>query len=147
MKLNILITGAGSGLGRGLSICLADRGHSILATDLLLERARETAAHVEAAGGTAEAHALNVTSEDDVQRLMRLLGERRIDVLFNNAGIQYVSKVEEFPAAKWHVLMDVMVKGPFLMTRAVLPGMRSRGFGRLIHIGSMHSLVASPFKT
>jgi len=147
IQRTILITGAGSGLGRGLSVCLSQRGHTVLATDLVLERARETVEHVKAAGGAAEGYALDVTSESDVQRLMRELGERRIDVLINNAGIQYVSKVEEFPAAKWDMLMDVMVKGPFLMTRAVLSGMRSRGFGRIIHIGSMHSLVASPFKT
>jgi 3-hydroxybutyrate dehydrogenase len=145
MKHVILITGAGSGLGRGLSLCLAQKGHTIVATDLLAERARETADLVKKAGGAAEGHALDVTSEDDSARLMRHIGQA--DVLINNAGIQYVSKVEEFPAAKWDVLMDVMVKGPFLMTRAVLPGMRARNFGRIIHIGSMHSLVASPFKT
>jgi 3-hydroxybutyrate dehydrogenase len=146
-NLHILITGAGSGLGRGLSVCLAQKGHSILATDLVLERARETALQVQTAGGKAEAHALDVTSESDVTRLMTQLGDRPIGVLINNAGIQFVAKVEEYPVEKWDQLLGVMLKGPFLMTRAVLPGMRSRGFGRIIHIGSMHSLVASPFKT
>jgi 3-hydroxybutyrate dehydrogenase len=147
VKRTILITGAGSGLGRGLSICLAKQGHTVLATDLIMDRARETVDQVKAAGGIAEEHTLDVTSEDDVQRLMRELNSGSIDVLINNAGIQHVAKVEEFPAAKWDLLIDVMLKGPFLMTRAVLPGMRTRGFGRIIHIGSMHSLVASPFKT
>ena len=144
---NILITGAGSGLGRGLSLCLAQKGHSILATDLRLEAARETAAQINTAGGQAQAQALDVTSDDHIQRFMGGLAETRIDVLVNNAGLQHVASVEEFPAEKWDLLVNVMLKGTFLMSRAVLPGMRARGFGRVIHIGSIHSLVASPYKS
>ena len=147
MKYTILITGAGSGLGRGLGLCLALGGHRIVATDLREENARETAAQITAAGGEAQAHALDVTSEADVQRLCEHLGGQPVDVLINNAGLQHVSPLEEFPTAKWDLLMDVLLKGTFLLTRAVLPGMRARGFGRLIHIGSIHSLVASPYKS
>jgi len=120
-----------------MCLCLAREGHSILATDLDLDRARETAADIAAAGGTAEARALDVTSEADIQRL---LGEGwPVGVLTNNAGLQHVAPLEDFPAAKWDLLMDVMLKGTFLLTRAMLPGMRGRGFGRVIHIGSIHS--------
>jgi 3-hydroxybutyrate dehydrogenase len=147
VKHTILITGAGSGLGRGLGRCLALRGHRILATDLHEERARETAAQITTAGGEAEAYALDVTSEEGVARLVEQLGAASISVLINNAGLQHVSPLETFPTAKWDLLMDVLLKGTFLLTRAVLPGMRARGFGRLIHIGSIHSLVASPYKS
>jgi 3-hydroxybutyrate dehydrogenase len=78
---------------------------------------------------------------------MRDRSETTIDTLINNAGLQHVAKLEEFQVEKWDLLIDVMLKGTFLMTRAVLPGMRSRGFGRIINIGSIHSLVASPFKS
>ncbi len=145
MKQHILITGAGSGLGRGLALCLASEGHTMLATDLDLARAEETAAEIVAAGGTARALALDVTSEVDIGRVIGAVG--RVDVLVNNAGLQHVAKIEEFPPEKWTMLTDVMLKGSFLLTRAVLPGMRERGFGRAIHIGSIHSLVASPFKS
>jgi 3-hydroxybutyrate dehydrogenase len=145
MKHTILITGAGSGLGRGLSRCLAQEGHTILATDLDLSRVQETAADILAAGATAEAFALDVASEEDVRRLFD--SGRSIDVLINNAGLQHVASIEEFTAAKWDLLIDVMLKGAFLLTRAALPGMRKRGFGRIIHIGSIHSLVASPYKS
>lgn len=128
----ILITGAGSGLGRGLSQCLAQAGHSIIATDLR---------------PTGEARALDVTSETDVHRFLEGLEDPRIDVLINNAGLQHVARVEEFPPAKWDLLTDVIVKGTFLMTQALLPRMRAQGFGRLIHIGSIHSLAASPGKS
>ncbi|WP_417731762.1 3-hydroxybutyrate dehydrogenase [Rosistilla oblonga] len=145
MKRTVLISGAGSGLGRGLGICLAGQGHTILATDLDLSRAEQTAAEIVAAGGAAQAHQLDVSSEQDVQGLLARVGP--IDVLINNAGLQHVAPLEDFPLAKWEQLFDVMVKGTFLMSRAVLPGMRAAGYGRLIHIGSIHSLVASPYKT
>jgi len=70
-----------------------------------------------------------------------------VEVLVNNAGLQNVSRVEDFTTAKWDLLVDVLLKGPFLMTRAVLPGMREKGFGRVINMGSIHSLVASPYKS
>jgi 3-hydroxybutyrate dehydrogenase len=146
-RYTVLITGAGSGLGRGLALCLSRGGHVVLATDLRPEAARETTALVAAEGGRAEAFALDVTKEENVREFMAGLGMRDVDVLVNNAGLQHVAKVEDFPTAKWDELVDVMLRGVFLMTRAVLPGMRSRGFGRLIHIGSIHSLVASPYKS
>ncbi|WP_197452142.1 3-hydroxybutyrate dehydrogenase [Rosistilla carotiformis] len=145
MKRTVMISGAGSGLGRGLGICLAGQGHTILATDLDLSRAEQTAAEIVAAGGAAQAHQLDVSSEQNVQELLARVGP--IDVLINNAGLQHVAPLEDFPLAKWEQLFDVMVKGTFLMSRAVLPGMRAAGYGRLIHIGSIHSLVASPYKT
>ena len=145
-KRKVLITGAGSGLGRGLSVCLAQAGHSIVATDIQLERALETVSQIKLSGGEAEAHRLDVTSEQDIKRFIQD-GEIPLDTLINNAGLQHVASLEEFPVEKWDQLINVMLKGTFLMTRAVLPGMRSRGFGRIINIGSIHSLVASPFKS
>jgi 3-hydroxybutyrate dehydrogenase len=97
---NSLITGSGSGLGRGLSLCLAQQGHSILATDIDLAGAKETVAQIEAAGGKAAASALDVTSEEDIRRFLQHSGGQQIDVLINNAGLQHVAKVEEFPPAK-----------------------------------------------
>jgi 3-hydroxybutyrate dehydrogenase len=146
-KLNVLVTGAGSGLGRGLSLCLARHGHALLTTDINLESARETVSQIVNAGGHADAYALDVTSEDDIHRFVEEIGQRRIDVLINNAGLQHVSKVESFPIEKWDRLIDVMLKGAFLMTRAILPRMRAQGFGRIVQIGSIHSLVASPYKS
>jgi 3-hydroxybutyrate dehydrogenase len=143
----ILVTGAGSGVGRGISLGLAQRGHTILATDLRVEGARETVAQIETAGGKAQAYALDVTSEGNIRTFLAALGDSPVDVLVNNAGLQHVAGVEEYPVEKWDLLTDVLLKGAFLMSRAVLPGMRARGFGRLVHIGSIHSLIASPYKS
>jgi len=70
-----------------------------------------------------------------------------VDVLINNAGLQHVAPLEQFEPARWELLLNVMLNGAARMTRAVLPAMREQGFGRIIHIGSIHSLVASPYKS
>lgn len=144
--LRILITGAGSGIGAGIAADLAKAGHTILATDLDGSAAEATAAAITAAGGTAEAHALDVTSDADVDRLVSEL-DGAVDVLVNNAGLQHVARLEDFPMEKWDQLVQVMLTGTARLTRALLPGMRERGFGRIVNIGSIHSLVASPFKS
>ncbi|WP_050027961.1 3-hydroxybutyrate dehydrogenase [Verrucomicrobium sp. BvORR034] len=147
MKQLIVITGAGGGIGRGLSLCLAAQGHAIIATDLQADSARETADQVKAAGGEAEPFGLDLTNEEAVLSFWEGLAGRPVSVLINNAGLQQVARVDEFPTAKWDLLINVLLRGTFLMTRSVLPGMRERGFGRIIHIGSIHSLVASPCKS
>lgn len=142
----ILITGAGSGIGAGVAAELAKAGHHILATDLNLDAAGETARAISADGGQAEAFELDVASADSVAAITgKLPGP--VDVLVNNAGLQYVSKLEDFPMEKWEQLIAVMLTGAARLTRALLPGMRKAGHGRIINIGSIHALVASRYKT
>ncbi len=145
-SLSILITGAGSGIGRGIAEALAAQGHHLIVTDLSDNAAVETAALITSKGGSAEAHALDVTSDESVEHVMARL-TRPADVLVNNAGLQHVSKLEDFPIAKWDLLIQVMLTGTARLTQAVLPGMRERDFGRIVNIGSIHSLVASKFKS
>lgn len=142
----ILITGAGSGIGAGIATELAGAGHHIVLTDLDRSAVAAVAAQILAAGGSAEALALDVTSDDSVAAALAAV-TRPVDVLVNNAGLQHVAPLEEFPIAKWDFLVQVMLVGVARLTRAVLPGMRERGFGRIVNIGSIHSLVASPFKS
>ncbi len=146
MKHTIVITGAGSGLGRGLSQHLAAAGHHILVTDLRLESAEETVQLIKAEGHSAEAHALDVSSETEVEKFWQAHEETPVSVLINNAGLQQVSSIDEFPIDKWDLIHNVLLRGTFLMSRAALPGMKKRGLGRIVHIGSIHSLVASPGK-
>jgi 3-hydroxybutyrate dehydrogenase len=142
----ILITGAGSGIGAGIATELAAAGHHIVLTDLDRSAVDAVAAQILAAGGSAEAVALDVTSDDSVAAALAAIS-RPVDVLVNNAGLQHVAPLEEFPIAKWDFLIQVMLVGVARLTRALLPGMRERGFGRIVNIGSIHSLVASPFKS
>lgn len=144
--LRILITGAGSGIGAGIAANLARAGHTILATDLDPDAADATAASIDEGGGKARAFALDVTSDEDVAELVAGL-DGPVDVLVNNAGLQHVARLEDFPMDKWDQLVQVMLTGTARLTRALLPGMRKQGFGRVVNIGSIHALVASPFKS
>ena len=146
-SLNILITGAGSGLGRGLACCLGAKGHRLFLVDLNPQGLRET---LDALGGDAvraTAHTVDIASAPHIRALYSTLGAARIDVLINNAGLQFVAPVPEFPEERWDLLFDVMLKGAFLMTQSALPVMRKNGFGRIVNIGSIHALIASPFKS
>lgn len=142
----ILITGAGSGIGAGIASELAREGHHLVITDLALDSAEAIAAQIRSDGGSAEALALDVTSDDSVATALAAMS-RPVDVLVNNAGLQHVAPLEEFPIAKWDFLVQVMLVGVARLTRSLLPGMRERGFGRIVNIGSIHSLVASPYKS
>jgi 3-hydroxybutyrate dehydrogenase len=145
--LHILLTGAASGLGRGLALHFAAAGHELLLTDVNRDGLQETIRLLGEAKGKAAPHLCDVTSGRQLRDLMTALGERRIDLLVNDAGVQHVARLEDFPEEQWDRLLDVMLKGPFLLTQAVLPRMRAAGFGRVVNIGSIHSLVASPFKS
>jgi 3-hydroxybutyrate dehydrogenase len=142
----ILITGAASGIGAGLATELARSGRPIVVSDVRLEQVAAVAAAVRAAGGSAEAIALDVTSDESVAVALGGLSAP-VDILVNNAGLQRVAPLEEFPMDRWAFLVQVMLIGVARVTRAVLPGMRKRGFGRIVNVGSIHSLVASPFKS
>lgn len=141
-----LITGAASGIGAGIARQLAEAGRHIIVSDLNRDAAEAVAAQIRADGGSAEAVVLDVTSDASVAAALAAIS-RPVDVLVNNAGLQHVSPLEEFPIEKWDLLIQVMLVGAARLTRAVLPGMRERGFGRIVNIGSIHALVASPFKS
>lgn len=141
----ILITGAGSGIGAELAVLLAAAGHEIVATDIDRAAALRVADDIVERGGTASGYGLDVTQPSAIETAVRAAG--RVDVLVNNAGLQHVARLEEFPADRWAFLIAVMLTGAANMARAVLPGMRARNFGRIVNIGSIHSLVASPYKS
>ena len=91
----------------------------------------------------------DVTSSSRVESMVSKVQQTfgSLDVLVNNAGIQHVSPVESFPEEQWDAIMGVILKGTFLPTKYALPGMRASGYGRIINTGSMHALVASPYKS
>lgn len=146
MSHTVLVTGAGSGIGAGIAENLATQGHHLIVTDLNADAAAQIAQAIRAAGGSAESHPLDVTSDASVAALVAALS-RPVDVLVNNAGLQHVSPLEEFPIGKWGFLVDVMLTGVARITQALLPAMRERGFGRIVNIGSIHSLVGSRYKS
>jgi 3-hydroxybutyrate dehydrogenase len=131
-----LITGAASGIGAACAERLAADGASVL----LLDRDERVRQFAERLAGRALV--LDLT---DTAALSTL--DIEADVVVNNAGIQHVAPVEEFPPEKFHQIMTLMVEAPFLIVRRVLAGMYERGWGRIVHISSVHGLRASAYKS
>lgn len=144
-----VVTGAASGIGYAVSRRLAELGAAVVMTDLTLEKVQEAAGRLHGeTQGVARGVQADAASPEDVERVINgVVAEfGRVDILVNNAGLQYVAPVDQFPVERWRKLIDVMLTGPFLTIRAVLPHMRRRGFGRIINIASIHSKTASAFK-
>ncbi len=144
-----LVTGAGSGIGLAVAQSLAEQGHRVLVTDINITAAQQVVEGIIAAGGDAAAYCLDVTKQADIDAVAAAAeaDSGRVDILVNNAGIQHVAKLEEFPVDKWKLITDVLLVGPAMLTRALLPLMRRNNYGRVINIGSIHGLVASPYKS
>jgi 3-hydroxybutyrate dehydrogenase len=146
-EMNILITGAGSGLGRGLALHFAEAGHQIFAADVNEDSARETAALAGASPSRIRGLKLDVTSDGEIAALASSLDGAAVEVLINNAGLQQVSRLESFSPATWSHMVDVMLTGASRTAAAVLPSMKERNFGRIVNIGSVLSLVGASYKT
>jgi 3-hydroxybutyrate dehydrogenase len=140
-----IVTGAASGIGLAIARDFAQHGIRVTLSDIDVEGG--SAAASELAG--ARFQAADMANSDDIARLaaQTLAAEGQIDILVNNAGIQYVSPIIEFPEAKWRQIIEIMLTAPFLLTKAVLPGMYAHKWGRIINIASVHALRASAFKS
>lgn len=132
-----LVTGGASGIGAACVRELAARGAHVTVADLDGDGAKAVAEEV---GGEAW-----VVDLSDTRALDDLSLET--DVLVNNAGIQRVSPIQDFVPDDFRLVQRIMLEAPFLLVRAVLPGMYARGWGRVVNISSVHGLVASPFKS
>jgi 3-hydroxybutyrate dehydrogenase len=140
-----LVTGAASGIGRAIARDLSDHGACVLVADLNEEQGQALAASLP----RAVFQRADVTSRDDCRALVDRV-EREwggVDVLVNNAGVQHVAPVEEFPEDRWEQLIRILLIAPFLLTKYALPHLYARGWGRIVNIASVHGLVASPYKS
>ena len=147
----VVVTGSTSGIGAGIAEGFASRGANIVLNGLGDPAAIEAQrAELEEKYGIKAAYA-------DVDLMLTGCGEKLItaaedafgsvDIVVNNAGMQHVCPVEDFPDDKWDMLINLNLTATFRVTKAALPGMLKRGFGRIINIASAHGLVASPFKS
>jgi 3-hydroxybutyrate dehydrogenase len=127
-----MVTGAGSGIGRACALRLAEAGAHVIAVDLDGEAARAASDH---------AIALDLADLDRIGDL-----PREVDVLVNNAGLQVVAPITEFPDDKFSLIQRVMAEAPYRLVKLVLPHMYERGWGRIVNISSVHGLLASPYK-
>jgi 3-hydroxybutyrate dehydrogenase len=133
----VLVTGAGSGIGAACARRFAAAGARVVVLDVQPEAA---AAVAEAIGGTAVVADLAAAGAWES-------AADGVDILINNAGLQHVAPLEEFPPERFAQILAVMLEAPFRLIRAAVPGMYERGWGRVINISSVHGLRASPFKS
>lgn len=133
----VLITGAASGIGAAVARRMAEAGAEVVAVDVAAEPLAALADEIH-----AQARVTDLTDLDAAQAL-----GGAADVVVNNAGLQHVAPVHEFPPEVFNRILTVMVEAPFRIVRAALPGMYDRGWGRIINISSVHGLRASPFKS
>ena len=146
-----LVTGSTSGIGLGIAKALAAEGANIIINGFGDEAAieAERAALAVLNGGKAAYDGADLTQpaaiEDMFQRADKDMGG--VDILVNNAGTQFVSPIEDFPPEKWDLILALNLSSAFHTIRHAVPGMRKKGWGRIIGTASAHSLVASPFKS
>ena len=139
-----LITGGGTGIGRAIALAYAREGASVAVAGRRLEKLRQVINEVHKQDGAGLAMECDVSRARDVERAVKGTVERfgRVNVLVNNAGTLHVSTVEGISEEEWDRVMTVNVKGPFLMSRAVLPEFRKCGGGVIVNLGSVLGLVA-----
>jgi NAD(P)-dependent dehydrogenase (short-subunit alcohol dehydrogenase family) len=139
-----LITGGGSGIGRAIAERFAREGAQVVAADLRPERAEETAARIKGAGGEAIALTVDVADGTSVAAMAEAAVARygRVDVLVNNAGISIGDDILDFDEATWDLNLAVVLKGVYLCSRALLPGMLERRRGVVLNIASVNGMMA-----
>ncbi len=132
-------TGAGGDLGRGTALRLAEEGARVVVNDIKLDRAEETVALVEKAGGEAIANAADITDAEAVGGMVdQALGAwGQVDILVNNAGDIRDSLIAKMSEEAWDWVLDLNLKGSFLCTRAVVPHMIERTSGRIVNLSSL----------
>ncbi|RQP23484.1 3-hydroxybutyrate dehydrogenase [Piscinibacter terrae] len=146
-----LVTGSTSGIGLGIAQRLAREGANVIlngfgdADEIAALRrsiAQETGVDVQYDGA-------DMSRAEAIEAMMARAIDRfgAVDLLINNAGIQHVAAVDEFPLDKWNAILAINLSAAFHTTRLALPLMRERGFGRIVNVASAHALVASPFKS
>jgi 3-hydroxybutyrate dehydrogenase len=146
-----LVTGSTSGIGLAIAERLAESGANVVINGFgeaaQIERLRGALA--ERTGVQVHYSPADMSRPEQIEAMMREAEQRAgaIDVLVNNAGIQHVAPVDEFPSQKWEQILAINLSSSFYTIRAALPGMKRRGWGRIINIASAHGLVASPFKS
>jgi len=143
----VVVTGSNSGIGLGVAIEMARLGASVVINSFTDRKEdHDLAAEIERDhGGSVRYIKADMSKGDQCRALIEQAGG--CDVLVNNAGIQHVAAIEDFPVDKWDAILAINLSSAFHTTAAALPGMRQRGWGRVINIASAHGLTASPYKS
>lgn len=148
---NAIITGSTSGIGQGMARALAGAGANVMLNGFgdsdKIEQDR--AALEKETGVKVLYHGADMTKPDEIEDLVSTTKKNlgSVDIVINNAGIQFVSAIEEFPVEKWDAIIAINLSSAFHTTRCAVPHMKEAGWGRIINLASAHALVASPYKS
>jgi 3-hydroxybutyrate dehydrogenase len=142
-----LVTGSTSGIGLGIAKALAAKGAKLVLNGFGdVEGAK---AEIAALGAEVIYHSADMSKPGEIEDMMTFAAKSfgRVDVLVNNAGIQHVARIEDFPIEKWDAVMAINLSSAFHATRLALPAMKAANWGRIINVASVHGLVASAEKS
>ncbi|MCZ2258094.1 3-hydroxybutyrate dehydrogenase [Sporosarcina sp. G11-34] len=139
----VFITGAASGIGYEIGIGFAKEGAKVAFSDLNEEKLNEVVNALIAEGYDCLGVKCDVTKEEDIQQAIDKTVERygRIDVLVNNAGMQHVALIEDFPTERFELMTKIMLVAPFMAIKYVMPMMKEQGFGRIINMASINGVI------
>jgi 3-hydroxybutyrate dehydrogenase len=145
-----IVTGSTSGIGLGIAEAFARSGANVVLNGFgeatQIEKTRSELAH--RTNAKIVYSPADMSKPKAIEHMVRQTADTfgAVDIMVNNAGIQHVAPIEEFPDEKWDAIMAINLSSAFHATKLVLPGMRERGWGRVINVASAHALVASPYK-
>ncbi|WP_226670229.1 3-hydroxybutyrate dehydrogenase [Metabacillus litoralis] len=139
----VLVTGAAGGIGFELAKAFASEGAKVILTDLNESQVKESAMEIQNEGNQALGLRCDVTKEQEIIQVINTTIEEygRIDTLINNAGLQHVAHIEDFPTEKFELLTKVMLVAPFITTKYAFPIMKKQKFGRILNIASINGLI------
>jgi 3-hydroxybutyrate dehydrogenase len=150
-RRSAIVTGSTSGIGLAIAKALAQSGHDIMLNGFgKPEDIKAVQAEIaEQSGVEVLFSGADMSSPENIEEMTAAAEEAfgKVDILINNAGIQYVAPIEEFPPQKWDQILAINLSASFHAIRHVLPGMKARKLGRIVQVASAHALVASPFKS
>ena len=145
-----IVIGSTSGIGLGVARALAEAGADVMLNGFgdaaEIARLRD---ELEATHGVTVAHSdADMSRPEQIEDMVAVATAKLgwVDILVNNAGIQHVAPIDEFPTAKWDAILSINLSAAFHAMRAAIPGMKARGWGRIVNVASAHGLIASPFK-
>lgn len=146
-----IVTGSTSGIGLGIARALAHAGASVMLNGFGdKDEIAKIRSHLASSSGSEVAYdGADMTKPDEIAALVAKTVETfgSVDIVVNNAGIQHVAPIEDFPPEKWDAILAINLSSAFHVIRATVPHMKKAGWGRIINVASAHGLVASPFKS
>ncbi len=144
-----IVTGASRGIGRAVSVALAQEAATVVLAARSIQKLQETADKVTEAGGKAEIVVTELTEEESIKNLVKVISDKfsRLDILVNNAGVTYSAKLEDTITEDWERCMQINARAPFILCREALPLLRKSQAGYIINIASVVGVKGYPLQS